>query len=92
MIELAKFSRPGCRPCVAVSHYIDELKETGALDGVVIAHYNTDNLSEEDLAKFKISSVPVLLFKRNGLEITRITGMTDQETIVDCVKMAREER
>jgi thioredoxin-related protein len=49
-------------------------------------------LSDEDLAKFKISSVPVLLFKRNGLEITRITGMTDQETIVDCVKMAREER
>jgi thioredoxin 1 len=91
MIEIKKFFRPNCRPCTVIDNYLGELKETGALDGVVIAHYNALNVPDL-VEKYGLSSVPVLIFCRNGLEITRITGMTDQETIVDCVKMAREER
>jgi thioredoxin 1 len=91
MIEIAKFFKPNCRPCVIISNYLDDLADHPALKGVVIAEYNALNVPDL-VEKYGLSSVPVLIFSRNGIEITRITGMTDQETIVDCVKMAREER
>jgi thioredoxin 1 len=92
MIELEKYTSPQCRYCPAVSNYVNELEESGQLDGIIISYHNALNLSEEARAKVNVSSVPTLIFKRNGLEITRITGMTDQETILDCLKMAREDR
>jgi thioredoxin 1 len=91
MIEIAKFSRPGCRPCAVITNYLDDLADHPALEGVVISEYNALNVPDL-VEKYGLASVPVLIFSRNGIEITRITGMTDQETILDCVKMAREER
>ena len=92
MIEIQKYTSPRCKYCPAVSHYVDELRDTGKLDGIHITHFNALNLSEEERDKLGIHAVPVLLFKRNGLEITRINGMTDQETILDAVQIARDGR
>lgn len=92
MIEIQKYTSPQCRYCPAVSHYVDELRDQGDLEGVHITHFNAVNLSDEERDKVGVNSVPTLIFKRNGLEITRITGMTDQETILDCVQIARDGR
>jgi thioredoxin 1 len=90
MIEIKRFTRPGCRPCVFIANYLDELKPQ--LEGVTISEYNTANMSDEQIEKFRLTSVPVLAFYRNGSEITRINGMTDQETILDAVQIAKEGR
>jgi thioredoxin 1 len=86
MIEIIKFSRPGCVPCAALSNYFTEinLAEHGA------------TLSEIDITKqpevidqYGLTSVPVTVFKRNGVEVVRITGLRPVEELVDAIAQAK---
>jgi thioredoxin 1 len=91
MIKLMKFTTPGCRYCSAVSNYVNELQPELYAQGVIVEDYNTTKVPDL-VEKYNIAGAPTLLFVRNGVEITRITGMTDQETILDCVREAKEGR
>lgn len=91
MIELLKFTKTNCRPCVAVSHYLSEIASELTSQGVTITEYNIANVPDL-IEKYNLQAAPTLIFTRNGVEITRIVGMTDQETILDAVQMAREQR
>jgi thioredoxin-related protein len=44
--------------------------------------------SEEVIAKFKLQSVPVLIFERSGVEVHRLVGLRPTEEIIDAIEFA----
>ena len=90
-ITIRKLSKANCRPCAILTYGIasitDKLTEEHA---TVIEH---DIVAEPELIeRYGISGVPVLIFERNGEEITRLTGLVSADEIVDAVDYAKEAR
>lgn len=90
-ITIRKLSKPNCRPCAILSYGIssitDKLTEEHA---TVIEH---DIVAEPELIdKYGITGVPVLIFERNGQEITRLNGLVSADEIVDAVDYAKVTR
>lgn len=90
-ITIRKLSKPNCRPCAILAYGIasitDKLTEINA---TVIEH---DIVAEPELIyKYGITGVPVLIFERNGEEITRLNGLVSADEIVDAVDYAKVTR
>ena len=71
-----------CGPCVGMSPIIDELARE--YEGkVIIGNYNIDE--ESDLStKYRIMSIPTLLFFKNGEKTAiRLAGSQKRETLVE---------
>ncbi|MDE5633837.1 MAG: thioredoxin [Muribaculaceae bacterium] len=71
-----------CGPCVGMSPLIDELAQE--YEGkVIIGKYNIDE--ESDLStKYRIMSIPTLLFFKNGEKTAiRLAGSQKRETLVE---------
>lgn len=89
MIEILKFSKPRCRPCAVLSNYLSEIdfvEQNAELTEIDITQH------PEYIDRYNLSSVPVLVFLRNGLEITRFTGLRGTDEIIDAINTAKEAR
>jgi len=90
-IKIRKLSKPNCRPCQVLGYALaEEMTELEALGATVIEHDITQETELVD--KYKITSVPVLIFERNGIEMARINGICNITEVFDAVKQARESR
>jgi thioredoxin 1 len=90
MITIKKFEKPGCRPCAALDAYLNE-KDLDKL-GVTLEKVDVTTLTDDELAALKISSVPVLIFYRNGIEMARSVGLNAIDEFDDCLRQAKEGR
>lgn len=95
-ITIRKLSKPNCRPCAILAYGIasitDKLTEEHA---TVIEHdivAEPEILAKYDTKKNPISEPPVLIFERNGQEITRLNGLVSADEIVDAVDYAKVTR
>lgn len=80
---LVDFFAEWCMPCLMMAPIVDELAEQ--MPKVKFAKVNVDD--NPDLAgKFGISSIPCLLFFKNGKEIHRIIGGRTAEDLEEEVK------
>jgi thioredoxin 1 len=89
IITIKKFSKPGCRPCAALANYIGEIDlfNAGAtLENIDISEH------PEVVDQYGLTSVPVLVFERSGVEVHRIVGLRPTEEIEDAIKFAKETR
>lgn len=72
---------PWCGPCVRMSPVIEALAEEYA-DRAVIGKYNVDEQSE--LAeKYRIMSIPTLLFFKDGQLAARMAGSQPKATLAE---------
>jgi thioredoxin 1 len=90
MITIKKFEKPGCRPCAALDAYLND-KDLDKL-GVTLEKVDVTTLTDDELAALKISSVPVLIFYRNGIEMARSVGLNAIDEFDDCLRQAKEGR
>jgi thioredoxin 1 len=90
MITIKKFEKPGCRPCAVLDAYLNE-KDIEKL-GVTIEKVDVTTLTDDELAALKISSVPVLIFYRNGIEMARSVGLNAIDEFDDCLRQTKEGR
>ncbi|MCY9546814.1 thioredoxin family protein [Lysinibacillus xylanilyticus] len=90
-IEIRKLSKPNCRSCQVLGYALaEEMTELEALGATVVEH---DITQEPELVdKYKITSIPVLIFERNSIEMARINGICNITEVFDAVKQARESR
>ncbi|AYA77375.1 hypothetical protein DOE78_19030 [Bacillus sp. Y1] len=86
MINIIKVSKANCRPCAVLANYLSEINFE--------AHNAT--LSEINIAddpsvieKYGLTSVPVLVYERNGVEVHRINGLASVEEIVEAIEFAK---
>jgi thioredoxin 1 len=90
MIVIKKFEKPGCRPCAVLDVYLNEYDFDSL--GVKLEKVDVTTLTDEELAALKISSVPTLIFYRNGHEMARSVGLSAIEEFEDCLRQAKEGR
>jgi thioredoxin 1 len=90
MITIKKFEKANCRPCAALDAYLNE-KDLDKL-GVTLEKVDVSTLTDDELAALKISSVPVLVFYRNGIEMARAVGLNAIDEFDDCLRQAKEGR
>jgi thioredoxin 1 len=86
IITMKKFSKPGCRPCQALSNYIGDIDLFNA--GATLVNIDISE-QPEVIDQYGLSSVPVLIFFRNGLEVHRIVGLRGTDEIIDAINHAK---
>jgi thioredoxin 1 len=86
IITIKKFSKKDCRPCQALSNYLGEID-------LFIVGATLENIDIEEnpevIDKYGLSSVPVLVMERNGVEVGRIVGLVGTEEIIEAIEFAK---
>lgn len=86
IITINKFSRPGCTPCAAIANYI------GVIDlyalGATLVNIDIEE-HPEAIEQYGLTSVPVLVMERSGVEVTRLIGLRPPEEIIDAIEFAK---
>lgn len=90
-IIIRKLSKTNCRPCAALSYALVDIADELEKQSAVVTDHNIE-LEYDLVRKYEITSVPVLVFERNGVEITRLTGMANTAEILDAVEYAKDSR
>jgi thioredoxin 1 len=86
IITIKKFSKPGCRPCSALANYIGDIDLFNA--GASLINIDIEE-HPEVIDQYGLTSVPVLVFERNGVEVGRIVGLVGTEEIVEAIEFAK---
>lgn len=76
MIEILKFYTETCMPCRFLSKILDKL------EGVKVT--SVDAVADENLtlvSEYNVFSTPTLIFLKDGEEVDRIVGMTNESKI-----------
>ncbi|GFM56734.1 thioredoxin family protein [Pseudomonas capsici] len=76
-LVLAEFSDTGSSDSALTSRILDDLAAT-LDDRVLILRLHADS-TEATVENFAVDSVPTVIFFRNGAEVSRMTGVHDQD-------------
>lgn len=90
-IIIRKLSKANCRPCAALSYALNDIEAKLTEANAAVSEHDID-VEFGLIRKYGITSVPVLIFERNGAEITRLNGMVSPEEILDAVEHAKAAR
>jgi thioredoxin 1 len=86
MITIKKFSKPGCRPCAALANYLSDIDlaaHNATLESIDITE------QPEVIDQYGLSSVPVIIFERSGVEVNRLVGLRPVDEIIDAIEFAK---
>lgn len=85
-VTIKKFSRVGCVPCAIIKNYLSDinLEELGA----ELVEIDV-NETPEAVDQYGLTSVPVLVFERNGAEVVRLTGLKTPEDIIETIELVK---
>jgi thioredoxin 1 len=86
IITIKKFSKKDCRPCQALANYIGDIDLFNA--GATLVNIDI-NEQPEVIDQYGLTSVPVLVFERNGVEVGRIVGLVGTEEIIEAIEFAK---
>lgn len=87
-IVIKKLSKKNCRPCAILASALSEVDF--AAHNANLEEVDISTLSDADLDAYNIAGVPVLIAYRNGMEITRKSGIMAPEEIEDMIAIAKE--
>ena len=81
---LVDFWSPHCGPCRRLGPILDKVADE-VPEGTLVAKVNTDE--EGELArKYGVMYIPTIIAFRDGQEVRRHTGLTDQNGLLDLLK------
>jgi thioredoxin 1 len=86
IITIRKFSKPNCRPCAALTNYIGTIDLFNA--GATLINIDIGE-HPEVIDQYGLTSVPVLVLERNGVEVGRIVGLVGTEEIIEAIEFAK---
>jgi thioredoxin 1 len=89
IITIKKFSRKDCRPCKALANYLGEIDLFSV--GATLENIDIEE-NPEVIDQYGLTSVPVLVMERSGVEVNRIIGLRPPEEIIDAIEHAKETR
>ena len=73
-----------CGPCRMLSPILDEVEEEMA-DKISVVKVNVDD-ADEIAMRYRIMSIPTLLFFKNGQVVDKTVGAMPKSTLVDKIK------
>ena len=72
MVTVKKFSAVWCGPCRALAPVMNEVKTQ--FSNVKFEEYDVD-IAYDEATKYGIRSVPTIIIEKNGVEVSRFTGL-----------------
>ena len=75
-MEILKFYTETCMPCKVIGKILEKLEGVKVTPVDAVAHENIGLVSE-----YNVFSTPTLVFLKDGKEVDRITGMTNESKI-----------
>lgn len=87
-IEIIKLEKDGCSPCIWLGKTLEANAQRLESEGATLT---TLNISENPalIKEYNINSAPVLVFKRNGIEMTRVHGNVNFDDVLAAVEYAK---
>jgi thioredoxin 1 len=76
---------PWCGPCVALSPILEEISNEADGEKVSVVKLNVDN-NPKTANKYKIRSIPTILYLRNGEVLDRSIGLPSKESILSKIE------
>ena len=73
-----------CGPCRMISPLLDEIEEEMS-DRITVVKVNVDDASEISM-RYRIMSIPTLLFFKNGSVVDKTVGAMSKSALVDRIK------
>ena len=80
-LVIVDFWATWCGPCRMLSPLLDEVEEEMA-DKITVVKVNVDD-ADEIAAKFRIMSIPTLLFFKNGEVVDKTVGAMPKNTLAE---------
>ena len=80
-LVIVDFWATWCGPCRMLSPLLDEVEEEMA-DKIEVVKVNVDD-ADEVAMRFRIMSIPTLLFFKNGASVDRSVGAMPKSALVD---------
>ena len=80
-LVIVDFWATWCGPCRMLSPLLDEVEEEMA-DRIVVVKVNVDD-AEEIAMRYRIMSIPTLIFFKNGQMVDRSVGAMPKNLLVD---------
>ena len=85
-VTLVDFSAEWCGPCRTLEPILEQL----AVDlgnSITIGKLDIDH-AQKTTASFQITSVPTLILFKNGIEVERIIGLKDKDSLKEIIQSA----
>jgi thioredoxin 1 len=76
---LVDFWAEWCKPCLRLAPAVEQIAQNYA-GRAIVAKLDVQN-NPDTAVKYRVQSIPTLLFIKNGQEVDRIVGLTDGATI-----------
>lgn len=83
-LVIVDFWATWCGPCRMLSPLLDEVEEEMA-DKIAVVKVNVDD-ADEIAMRYRIMSIPTLLFFKNGALVDRTVGAMPKSTLVDKIQ------
>ena len=83
-LVIVDFWATWCGPCRMLSPLLDEIEEEMA-DKITVVKVNVDD-ADEIAMRFRIMSIPTLLFFKNGELVDRTVGAMPKSTLVEKIQ------
>ena len=83
-LVIVDFWATWCGPCRMLSPLLDEVEEEMA-DKITVVKVNVDD-ADEIAMRYRIMSIPTLLFFKNGALVDRTVGAMPKSTLVDKIQ------
>ena len=87
-IEIIKLEKDGCAPCKWLGRTLADNAARLESEGTTLTTLNI-NENPSLIDEYKITSVPVLVFKRNGVEMTRVHGNVNFDDVLAAIEYAK---
>ena len=82
MITVKRFTAAWCGPCKQLAPLIGQIQSE--VSGVDFQTIDVD--ASPDIAlKYNVSSIPTLVFEKNGQEVKRTLGMQTKSTLISII-------
>lgn len=88
MVTIKKFSARFCTPCRSLTSLIKEVQENYKTNiNVSFLEYDVKDYSEE-AEKYQVRSVPTLIIEKDGIILSRFTGLLPKTTYTNAINEA----
>ena len=87
-IKLLKFAAIWCAPCRLLDPIFKSIEGEGDYDDVEFEYIDIDN-SPEIASKFKVMSIPTIVFIKDDAEIDRMVGLMSKKDLQDRIEKLR---
>ena len=82
MLVVKRFTAAWCGPCKALAPVVAEV----AKENTDVQFETIDVDSNPSAAAYGVTSIPTIIFEKNGQEVKRITGLTPKSNLTNLIK------